>query len=105
MSLFNLCYYTPINLANLSEQLYKQGDFEGSEFINEEIEEHKKDLKFWMSECKLEERRSDELTVGMNHIWQMLTDLKKDINNSQRISKKEILSTLTEIIQEFDEYL
>ena len=98
-------YYQPKDLYDLSEQLFKVGDYEGSDFIAAEIKGWEDDFDSLERTAKYYERKEDELSVGMRHQYNLVENLIDYINQSPRINRKELLARLTEIKQDFGEYI
>jgi len=93
------------NLQQWADLAYRNGDYDDADFLNEviydwdfEVKDVKHDKDDW-------ERRADELAYGMVQIKILLGNLRTEVQQSSRLNRKEILESLLEAIQAFDEYI
>lgn len=105
MTLKELTYREPENLFDLADMLFKNGDFDGARFIEEELNDWDSEIRYLEREREKLDRYSDEVIYGMTQIKNSIEDLEKKIMQSSRINRKEILTDLALIKMDFDEYI
>ena len=103
--LFENLYYRPTDLIDLQEQLFKQGDYEASDFLNSEIAGYEADMECYERSAKEWEVRADELDYGMRQILNLVNDTIEYVNGTSRLNRKEIMERLKGIANDFEEYI
>ena len=93
------------DLYDLQKEAFNNRDYDLANFIEDEVLNWNYELERLEKEAERQERYADDVQYGMMQIRNLIVEFKDSIESAPKISRKEVLEWINQILGDFGEYI